>query len=204
MPVEAEVEDLQIVVRPKTDQSTWQMIDLSEDFDVKTAVLNAFAHELYSEMIKTKAELEKEAGMLSGLITKIIDNLQVSLKRIHVRVESQDPSDKNNDFSLGISLQSVEVFTVADPVYNNRWFVDRTKKENKNKPMYKYLNITNLGVYYKIRETTFVGELDASEIKDYLKQMCEMDDVNMNSTGRFHKYEDDYLLEPIMLTVNLE
>jgi len=35
--------------------------------------------------------------MMSSLITKVIDNLQVSLKNVHVRIENEDPeqAEKN-------------------------------------------------------------------------------------------------------------
>ena len=37
------------------------------------------ARKLFEEMIKTAEEKKKEEGMTAGLITKIVDNLQISL-----------------------------------------------------------------------------------------------------------------------------
>ena len=63
--------------------------------------------------------------MMSALITKIIDNLQVSLSKIHLRVENADPDEENNQFSMGITLQAIELYT-TDKEWK-RQFVDRSK-----------------------------------------------------------------------------
>ena len=62
---------------------------------------------------------------MSALITKIIDNLQVSLSKIHLRVENADPDEENNQFSMGITLQAIELYT-TDKEWK-RQFVDRSK-----------------------------------------------------------------------------
>lgn len=56
---------------------------------------------------KTKEELAKEAGMMKGLITKIIDNLQIQIQNVHVRIENEDLEDKQSTFSLGVTLKSM-------------------------------------------------------------------------------------------------
>lgn len=62
---------------------------------------------MYSDLIKTKEELVKEAGMMKGLITKIIDNLQIQIQNVHVRIENEDLEDKQSTFSLGVTLKSM-------------------------------------------------------------------------------------------------
>jgi hypothetical protein len=65
--------------------------------------------------------------MMSTLITKIIDNLQVSLSKVHLRVENADPDEENNQFSMGITLQAIELYT-TDKEWK-RQFVDRSKQK---------------------------------------------------------------------------
>jgi vacuolar protein sorting-associated protein 13A/C len=79
-------------------------------------------------MQKTKEELAKEAGMLKSLTTKIIDNLQVTINNVHVRVENEDLEDDKATFSLGITLQSL-LFNTTDQKWN-KMFIDRTLPEN--------------------------------------------------------------------------
>jgi vacuolar protein sorting-associated protein 13A/C len=73
---------------------------------------------------KTKEELAKEAGMLKSLTTKIIDNLQVTINNVHVRIENEDLEDDKATFSLGITLQSL-LFNTTDQKWN-KMFIDRT------------------------------------------------------------------------------
>jgi len=63
--------------------------------------------------------------MMSALITKVIDNLQLSLSKIHIRVENVDNDVENNQFSMGVTLQSIDLYT-TDKDWN-RQFVDRSK-----------------------------------------------------------------------------
>jgi len=62
------------------------------------------AKALFDDLIKTAEEKKKEAGMTAGLITKIVDNIQVQLKNLHLRVENEDTIEPDNSFSLGITL----------------------------------------------------------------------------------------------------
>lgn len=68
--------------------------------------------------------MAKEKAQQSALVTKILDNLQVSLTNIHIRVENVDPDVENNQFSLGVTLSAMELFT-TDKNWQ-RQFVDRS------------------------------------------------------------------------------
>ena len=63
--------------------------------------------------------------MTSSLITKIVDNLQINLKDIHVRIENEDTLEPENSFSLGITLQEIDLYT-TDANWK-RVYLDRTK-----------------------------------------------------------------------------
>lgn len=76
------------------------------------------------------------------MVTKIIDNIQVTVKDIHVRYED----DITNQYSFGVTLEELKIFTV-----NNNGqpeFIDRTKKEYENEPLRKKLLLSNFGVYW--------------------------------------------------------
>ena len=106
---------------------------------------------------KSEEELAKESGMFGGLVGKIVDNLQVSLTNLHLRIENEDDNNPINQFSLGVSLQAIDLYTT-----NRKWergYVDRTKAENKNEPMFKILDVFNFGVYYKTQENSLISTL---------------------------------------------
>lgn len=54
--------------------------------------------------------------MFGGLVSKIVDNLQVSLTNLHIRIENEDDNNPINQFSLGISLQAIDLYTT-----NRKW-----------------------------------------------------------------------------------
>jgi len=41
----------QVKLEPNTDQSSWQLPDQSQTFDIKEAALNSFAYAIYTELI---------------------------------------------------------------------------------------------------------------------------------------------------------
>ena len=62
----------------------------------------------------------KEDGYVDRLVTKIVDNLQLTIQNIHVRYE--DPiSMPNNFFSLGITLKELSIHTTNSD-WNNTYF----------------------------------------------------------------------------------
>ena len=52
--------------------------------------------------------------MKESLITKIVDNLQISLSNMHLRVEYEDLKEPDDSFSLGLTLQNVELYTTDE------------------------------------------------------------------------------------------
>jgi vacuolar protein sorting-associated protein 13A/C len=197
-PVEVTINDIQIVVRPK-QQADWEELPtLSTDFKLKEEAISEFAGKLFAELLKTEEELSKESGMFGGLVSRIIDNLQVSLTNMHLRIENEDDNNPINQFSLGISLQAIDLFTT-----NRQWekkFIDRSLPENKDEPMFKRLEIVNFGVYYKTSETSLISTLGSQEdMEGVLKTFFN----DFDAAGRYQKYEDYYLLEPIILLMKL-
>jgi len=61
--------------------------------------------------------------MLDAMVTKIIDNLQVALRNIHVRIENEDKNDPDGTFSVGVSLESADLFTTD--INLKRTYIDR-------------------------------------------------------------------------------
>ncbi len=64
-----------------------------------------------TDMIKMKLE-EKQRdadSIVEKYILRIIDNLQVTVKNIHVRLESME---RKWDFSMGVLVNRMEVFTI--------------------------------------------------------------------------------------------
>ena len=135
--------------------------------------------------------------MTAGLITKIVDNIQVSLKNLHLRVEHEDTIVEDNSFSLGITLQEMDLYTTDESW--NRIYLDRTKQQNKDKAMNKVLKIHNFGVYYKTKERSLISQAPSDEDRKAYLNMFGTYDEN----GCCIKQAEDYLIIPLRLEVKL-
>ena len=76
------------------------------------------------------------------MVVKIIDNIQITVKNIHVRFED----DISQKYSFGFTLEELNIYTVnrnGEPE-----FIDRTKKEYENEPLRKKLILSEFGIYW--------------------------------------------------------
>ena len=75
-------------------------------------------------------------------MTRILDNVQLTIQNIHVRLESFEHF--NSKFSMGFTLKEIAVHTT-----NAQWdkeFFNRTKGELAT--VFKVLSIVKFGVYW--------------------------------------------------------
>ena len=80
---------------------------------------------------------------------------------MHIRVENEDLIEPDNSFSLGLTLQGIDLYTTDENW--ERTFIDRTKAANKRVAMNKILKIHNFGVYYKTKESNLLSRLEADQ-----------------------------------------
>ncbi|KAL7714516.1 Vacuolar protein sorting-associated protein [Entamoeba marina] len=84
------------------------------------------------------AEYEKQKnqsdGFVTNLIGKIIENIHISVENVHFQFTK--PDGTNEPFTLGVTIDSVSVSSIAN-------------EKIPNMPLYKYkmVNLTNLAVY---------------------------------------------------------
>ena len=97
--------------------------------------------------------------MMKSLITKVIDNLQLTLTNVHLRIENEDLEDEQCTFSLGLTLRQIK-FHTADQEWTRK-YIDRTTSDNADKPLNKLLEVNAFAIYYKTQETVFLQKLDA-------------------------------------------
>lgn len=114
-PVEVILETLMIVVVP-THSDDWKIVD-SWSFDYKKKILDEFVQALEQNLKLqfTQKEELKEEGFFDKLITKILDNLQLTIKNIHIRYEDR-LSTGDHPFSMGVTLKELSASTT-----NNEW-----------------------------------------------------------------------------------
>ena len=77
--------------------------------------------------------------MFTRMATRTVDNLQVQIQNLHLRFESNNPHFSNDLFSMGATLEQLNIHTT-----NESWeveYLDRTKPEQAAKPLFKILVI---------------------------------------------------------------
>lgn len=97
---------------------------------------------------------------------------------------------------MGFTLQHLKINTT-----NENWeasFMDRTQREAALNPLYKVLDISDLGFYYRTDDFNFIGELDDEALKQ--EKLVELFGVGQSKAKN---YGDCYLLEPIKLVCHL-
>lgn len=107
---------------------------------------------------------------MQNLTSKIIDNIQLKIKNIHIRYENDLKGDGQQQYAMGLSLDQLEVFTTDGN--GQKKYIDRTKLEFKDQPMRKQLKLSNLGVYWNSRENRILSsENNKKEIISHMEGM---------------------------------
>ena len=211
VPTEIIIESIQIVLTVTSDSDKWEYTDYN-NYENKLYYLLQFSNErmlqLTQSFIEETKKLEnsdqvsneKQNSFWDGIFVKVLDNLQVKFKNVHIRIEA--PFD-NNHTSLGISLE--EMFVVNT---NEEWeeeFIDRNV--NKNINIFKLLKISNFGIYLNPNENLLLYNIykenldtkNESEIKDIIEEH-----MNKLFPEEEQKLPDmEYLIEPMSLTAKM-
>lgn len=94
-PVPITLEDIYLVIGPRKE-SDWSFVDKSS-IQSKLESIESYAKDCLRKLAKKKDN--EEAGYMEKMAVKIIDNIQLEFKNIHLRWE-----DKSKGFSFGITL----------------------------------------------------------------------------------------------------
>lgn len=156
-PVHVQVNDLFLIMSPK------DKIDLEQlganIFEQRQALLESIAQEI-EENIKTATENEgkkgeESEGWMAGIVNKIVNNIQIKITNIHIRIECDLPGQ--SFFAFGITLDLLDIYTVD--AKGARTFLDPSKPENKGKPKYKKMIMNQLSIYWNSSGKSFCSAI---------------------------------------------
>ena len=163
-PVKIEIEDIYLLIRP----NSWENYDPTDAFEREfNRKMNKLEElELINQSSSSLAETNAEDtnkdtaasdkntdGFTTSLINKIVDNVQVSIKNIHIRYEDFDSVFSRDQTSIGIFLQNLSATTC-----NENW--EEVFIETVNDISRKIVNLDNLGFYIKTGINTGDSLLD--------------------------------------------
>eukprot|EP00347_Sterkiella_histriomuscorum_P000566 403375355 len=195
-PVEVIINNVNIIITPQNKEE-WQLIEtFHTNYEMRQQMITQFAAQLYSQLIKSQEAEQQEQGFFKSLVTKILDNVQLTIQNIHVRLESSEKL--RSTFSMGLTLKEITIHTT-----NQTWqkeYFDRTQESNKDKPVFKVLNIVKLGLYWRTNEDRFLTQ----EYDEEDDMLIAMRDCFQNEDDYIQEYKDFYLLQPISLYMKLK
>ncbi|CAK68476.1 unnamed protein product (macronuclear) [Paramecium tetraurelia] len=152
-PIKANLDTLYLILNPQ-EAHDWKFGCVTGAD--KLIEVDSFKQKLL-ERISNK---EQQDGMMQRIIIRVIENLQISIQNIHIRVEDAQ-------ISYGFVLQNFTLLTVNEQGVEQ--FIDRTS--NKNQQLIKSLMISNIGLYWQSQDgIQFSESLFEKEIPkhDYL------------------------------------
>lgn len=207
-PARLDLEGLHIVVQPLATKEEWKHL-ISKKNDL--ASLEAKLVEHISEVIEQQLEEHREKAAsegkeeasqdsqswMVGLTTKVLDNIQVSIKNIHIRLE--DTHLFREPLAMGVTLKDLTVATT-----NTLWqdtFIDRTQAQNRDLPLNKRIQLQGFGVYCNPADSlsNLVGSKEDSPAK--LSHMQSLFDAEAEICAQYARH---YLLQPITITAKLK
>ena len=162
-PIEISLNGLYILLHPQEKQN-WEYSEHGEILKRKDMLDNL---EKKTEDLTPEEEVKKK-GFMEKLMGKIIDNIKITIKNIHIRLEFVQDS---REFSVGFCLESIESYTTDE-----NWtscFTDRHQVKNANLAIYKILKITGLSMYWiqissKSKQAADKSSLQNFKDQDYL------------------------------------
>lgn len=142
-PVEIVLVGLYMILSPQ-ERSNWQFSQQGEIARRKEIIVNhetRRSQKKESNVVSAEEEL-KQKSFLEKVTAKVIDNLQITIQDIHIRLEY--PWAPN--FSCGVTLEKLDCFTTDSDW--NRNFADRQKVSQKGYLIHKLITISGLALYW--------------------------------------------------------
>lgn len=150
-PVEILLEGLYMIISPQCKEN-W---DFSEPGNISKRLEYIELHEsrrlLASETQLNPEEEQQKKSFIEKLTSKVLDNLKLKIKDIHIRFEY---NLEGNSFSTGLTLQKIECFTT-----NSFWEKEFTDRHQSGMSLiYKIVAIEAFHVYWKCDDESIIAE----------------------------------------------
>jgi len=199
-PVRINIEDIFLLAAPKEDEEYNAEEEEKRAHAVKMEKLDS------AELLKerntegmSKEEQAKTQSFTAALTTTIIDNVQISVKNVHIRYEDA-LSDPGHPFAAGLTLQELSAVS-TDENWRPTWI------QSTSGTTHKLATLGSLAVYWDT-DTKLLGSgsgeqgakeqgLDHSATMDKLREMIvKSDDPSVG--------EHQYILKPVSGRAGLE
>ncbi|XP_019641996.1 PREDICTED: vacuolar protein sorting-associated protein 13A-like [Branchiostoma belcheri] len=182
-PVKASLEGVYVVAGPVTDRK----YDAKREKRLLDAVKRKKLQELDTPQNSPaqpddEEEKRKEQTFTEKLTATILNNLQLTIKKIHIRYEDK-VSNPSSPFALGLTLRSFSGQSV-----NSRW--EPVQVDSRATQMFKLIKLEDLAVYWNTGCKKLVCDYLTTDLwKDLMEECLD--------TCRIMKQDLDFVVRPI-------
>ncbi|KAF2674902.1 vacuolar protein sorting-associated protein 13 [Microthyrium microscopicum] len=192
-PVKIQIEDIFLLAAPREDADYDPAEQERRDHTLKMEKLDS------AEMLKerntegmSQEEQKKSQSFTSTFITAVVDNVQVSVKNIHIRYEDSI-SDPGHPFALGFTLEGFDAVSTT-----NEW--QPTFIQSSSDTTHKLASLKSLAVYWDTDAKllgTGKGSQEGLDHDEFMEKFRAM----VNSP---EEAEHQYILKPVTGRAGLE
>lgn len=177
-PVRVLVENVSLLAAPRV---TSVEVDEEEEEERAQALKQAKLQEaeLLAQGLPNKGDDKQAESFISSLVTKIVDNVQITVRNIHVRYED---SISNPQFPFSIGLTLAELSAVST---DENW--EPTFVTNSAFGIHKLARLDSLSMYWNT-DTQFLSTSNPEELQEKLNALIPTKD---------QVPEHQYILEPV-------
>ncbi|KAJ3031870.1 UNVERIFIED_CONTAM: hypothetical protein HDU68_011629 [Siphonaria sp. JEL0065] len=177
-PVRIFIKDLYLLVNPKTETEYDEAVELERMHKTKMDRVEA------AELLSTKEKLPEDkqnTTFITQLITKIVDNLQISIENIHIRYEDRSlGGSEEKQLSIGITLSRLSAESTDE-------FWKATFIHDEVGIIHKLMTLDSLAVYFNNDDTT-LSSMDPDALRSQMLHLIAND---------FIPDSNQYILKPV-------
>ncbi|KAJ1680426.1 Vacuolar protein sorting-associated protein 13 [Spiromyces aspiralis] len=146
-PMKVNIEDVYLLACPRFGTKFNEQEEIERGIAKKLKKLDEF--ELLNRPKISQEDDQKQATFTEQLVTKIVDNLQVTIKNIHIRYED-NVSNPEARFAVGFTLSELSAVST-----NKDW--DPTFLQEPSSTIHKLLKLRRLSSYWDTRTESLAG-----------------------------------------------
>ncbi|ORY77300.1 vacuolar protein sorting-associated protein vps13 [Protomyces lactucae-debilis] len=168
-PVRVVMENIFLLATPKINQEYDEADDQRRAQAVKQEKLDSAEILNRRQLELTSEDSKKNQSFAESLTTKIIDNLQITIRNIHIRYEDS-LSSPGNPFSVGLTLAEFSALST-----DSDWqpaFV-----QGSDKLTYKLAKLSSLAVYWNTDAESIAGKDTIDMIRTFDQLISKQDDI---------------------------
>ncbi|CCD24807.1 membrane morphogenesis protein VPS13 NDAI_0D04940 [Naumovozyma dairenensis CBS 421] len=202
-PVKISIEDCYFICSPRTKLSYNTQEQIERDLRLKLSKLAEWelanrvksSNDSQPSSSSQQQQNNNDTSFTQSLVTKIIDNLQVTIKNIHIRYEDMDSVFSKDPCAFGLTLKQLSAVST-----NEDWepsFIELTQIIT-----HKLLTLDSFSAYWNTNATSLledemIPEITFENLKSEISNNTSTNSENNSETDNQRISYNEYLLNPI-------